>query len=610
MDLFPYDHPRSFQKELIGEVKKAIEGSGHLIAHAPTGLGKTVATLAPALSYAIRNNKTVVFLTSRHTQHIIVFETLKAIKKRFDITIESINFISRQKMCPMDHIQNMSSRDFIDFCKNLVADNKCPFFSKTKKSTNLSVDARLLINSLKVKQPLNSETIFKESKELGMCPYEIAINLAKNAKVIIGDYYYIFSPYIREPFLNKINKSLSDLVIIVDEAHNLSSRLRALMSTKLSTVIINRAKKEAKKFGYANYVTALEALENRLRKEAEQLNDGEEVVAKKGIIDKLDYDTLALNLESLGEEIRKMQRYSYVGSVGSFLIDYKGQDLGFVRILRKEDGEVFLSYNCLDPSILSEEVIRESHSTIFISGTLKPLEMYRDIFGFPEATKLVEYNSPFPEDNKKILINTETSTLYKERGPEMFRRISEISAKIVNTIKGNSIIFFPSYSLKNQIARYLIPLITKTIFEEDEGLSHKQRFEIIERFKGYKDTGSVLLAVTTGSFGEGIDLPGDLLKGVVVVGIPLQPPTLEVKALMNYYNLKFDKGRDYAYIIPAITKSLQNAGRAIRTEKDKGVIAFLDRRYAYQQYYKLLPDNSKIILSKDIEKEINSFFKL
>jgi len=342
----------------------------------------------------------------------------------------------------------------------------------------------------------------------------------------------------------------------------------------------------------------------------ERLVPKEEFMKKIGEID--DYDKIVSDLAFVGDEIREEKKKSYIASVAEFLESWKGGDTGFIRYLKidkDKNDNILLSYRCLDPSVMTKDIVENAHSVIMMSGTLTPTYMYRDLIGF-SSENLVEkeYESPFPEENRLALIIPETSTKFTARNEEQYKRIAEISADVANSISGNCAIFFPSYYLKDRVAKYFNTIYTKSIFSEDARMTSSEKQILIEKFKGYEKVGSCLLAVASGSFGEGIDLPGDLLKGVIVVGLPLNKPDLETKELIAYYDKKFKKGWDYGYILPAITKTLQNAGRCIRTETDKGIVAFLDERYTWPMYFRCFPSEWNLKVKVEFEDMIAEFF--
>jgi len=200
MNLFPYDSKRNVQKELIESITEAIGTKTHLVAHAPTGLGKTVAALAPALQKAIEENKTIFFLTSRHTQHKIAIDTLRLIKEKFKIPIPVVDIIGKKNMCLHDGVQLFTSGEFSNFCKKLVEESKCEFYENFKKSGKVSMVAENVIRQIEERSPMEVEEIVRLCHDEKICPYEISVQLAKHAKVIVADYYYIFNPSIQKRF--------------------------------------------------------------------------------------------------------------------------------------------------------------------------------------------------------------------------------------------------------------------------------------------------------------------------------------------------------------------------------------------------------------------------
>lgn len=633
---FPHSEIRNIQDEFIDAVIEAVNNKKHLIAHAPTGLGKTAAALSPALTYTLKNKKTIFFLTSRHTQHNIVNETLKLIKKKHEQDFITTDVIGKKHMCLQNGIERLYNSEFIEFCKNLREDGTCEFYNNTyeDKKSKLSFRADEAINSLKIKGINTSNDIirFCELEKDKLCPYEISYKLAKDAKVIIADYYHIFNSHIQNTLFKKINKELKDCIIIIDEAHNLPDRIRELMSEQLSLTRLDRAINEAKKYKYDETRYILYKIKEKVielgdtvpEKETEKLITHKEFVEKISEID--EYRKILDDLIFVGDEIRKEHKRSYIAGIAEMMyhwykdknnIEYDDPDreekwekafICYIRIDPKNN-DVIIRSKCLDPGIITGEIINETHTTILMSGTLLPIEMYRDILDLKkEKTIVKELPCPFPPANKLSLIVPETSTKYTERSDDQFKKIATITVNIANSIDGNVAIFFPSYYIKNQIEKYFFKMYKNKIFSETQFMESEERHELIEDFKKNNEDGSILMAVASGSYGEGIDLPGNLLKGVIVVGLPLGKPDLETKELINYYDKKFRKGWDYGYLFPAFNKTLQNAGRCIRTHDDKGIIVYLDERYEWRNYYRCFPKDLKIKITKNFRKEIKEFF--
>jgi len=615
--LFPYDIVRDEQNKLLLLTDAAIENKRNLIVHAPTGLGKTAAALSPALSQAIKNDLTILFLTSRHTQHQIAIETLKEIKTKYQNNFTSVSIIGKKWMCLQPGVGKLYSSDFAEYCKKLKEDKKCEFYNRCKKNmAKFTDDAITTLSTLNRIGPLTTEQVIEHSGVQEMCPYQLSLGMAGKAKVIISDYYYLFHPNIGENFLTRIGKEMDKLIVIVDEAHNLPYRLKDLASEFLTTIILNRAMKEAKKYGYDNTVELLQEIQTVLERLVDSLDiEQEKIVTKEDFVKDLDeqydFDQLIGDLEYIADAVRELQKQSYIGSIAKFLQTWQGQDEGFVRIIAHKRGlrEPFisLSYRCLDPSVVSENIINNTHSTILMSGTLLPTAMYKELLGVKESQEVV-FKDPFPKKNRLNLVIPKTTTKFTARNDKQFQDIAEVLSEVVNDIPGNSLIFFPSYYLRDKVSEHFDVKSNKSIFSERKGMTKPEKHDLLERFKGYKDTGAVLLGVASGSFGEGIDLPGDLLKGVIVVGLPLSQPDLETKSLIDYFDKKFSKGWDYGYLFPAFNKSLQNAGRCIRSETDKGIIIFLDERYVWNNYKRCFPEDWDMEVSQNYKGMVREFF--
>ena len=607
--LFPHEKVRPSQHKLMDDVEKALAKKKNLLAHAHTGIGKTAAVLAPVLSYAIKYDLKVFFLTSRHTQHHIVIDTLKKIREKYNSDFCVADIIGKKFMCLQSGIENLRSSEFTDYCKSLREQEKCNYHDNTRLGNRLSPIARKTLHDLKQAGPSHIENTVNVCSQNNVCPYEIAANLAREANIIVSDYYYVFNESIRNQFFSKIGVDLEKCILIIDEGHNLPRRITELLSEKISSFTIKRAIREARKFKYyetlENIVSIQDFLNNLAKERLQTFNEA--LVKREELTDGIkDYDSLISNLEFVADIVREQQKKSAIGSIAKFLAAWKGQDDGFVRILGAKNGAVVLSYKCIDPGDYANAIINNAHSTIMMSGTLHPLELYADLLDF-KRYDAANYENPFPKENRLNIIIPKTTTKYERRNDAEFYEIAKICSEITNAVPGNMMIYFPSYELRNKIGEYIKIKSRKTLFFEEQGMQKREKRELLQRFSGYKDVGAVLLSVISGSFSEGIDLPG-ILKCVVVVGIPFQQPDLETRQTIDYFSKKFgeQKGKEYGYIFPAINKVMQAAGRCIRSEKDKGVIIFLDERYRfYQKYFK----GMEYIISDNYAKEVKEFFK-
>ncbi len=612
MKYFPYEEIRPFQDILLDQINEAIQNKTNLVVNAPTGLGKTSASLAAALSNTLDTDKTIFFLTSMHTQHNLALETINDIKKKHGVKIIGVDIIGKQHLCLQDGVKNLPNRDFIEYCKTLRSEGKCVYYKNLKKKDKLSFDTKAALNEMKKQGVLDTNKALNISEKHKVCPYETSLILGKESHVIVTDYYYLFNPKIRENFLNKIGKSLEDAIIIVDEAHNLPDRVKSLATENISNITIKRALSELNPIADSNLIHILKVMLETLEEYAQKTKK-EAYVRQDDFSDSIkihtNYDKLIETLEKKAEKIREEKKQSYLGSIASFLEAWSKEDEGFARIFSVQEGYrspiLTLSYKCLDPSIITKPVIQLSSSTIMMSGTLTPTNMYTEILGFDEAIEL-NLRSPFPKENRLNLIVPKTSTKFTRRNQNEFKYMGNIITEIINEVPGNTAVFFPSYKLRDEVYKFI--KCHKTIFLEKPGFSKHEKEILLEKFKGYKNSGAALLGVSSGSFAEGIDLPGDLLKSVVVVGLPLQVPDLETKALIKYYDYRFNKGWDYGYVFPAFNKTLQSAGRCIRSETDRGVIIFLDERYAWPNYKKCFPLSWDIEIDTNYKDKVKEFF--
>jgi DNA excision repair protein ERCC-2 len=639
--LFPHDTPRAQQTELIAGVLRTIDRKGILVAHAPTGLGKTAASLAPAIERGIKEDKIVVFVTNRLTQHALAMETVTRIRQRHNVAVTAVDLIGKKHMCLQPGVENLSGREFAEYCKSMREDGLCEFYTRMKTGEQTSAAARsalIQLGKMAPNTPMQTRECCAE-EEHRVCPYEIAVLQAKDARVIITDYSYLFNPSIREGFFRRINRELADCILIIDEAHNLPDRVKDLATVRITTGIIRRAMTELSRVKDEEHLHHLQQLQELVAKLAtEQERHLSRADLLGGIAHICPVEQLIDDLERIARTVREEQQTSSCGTIAEFLSAWAGEDEGFTRIIaktkdREENGEqaeavegqrslfgaparrmpsasrippAEIRYRCLDPSIITGPVFAAAHATIIMSGTLTPTGMYAHILGAEGAEELT-LTSPFPQHNRLNIVIPKTTTKFTTRSPAMFAEIGRLCAEALMAVPGNVAVFFPSYQLLSDI-KPVIERSHRTVFSEHPSFTKEEREGLLDRFRGYKHTGAILLGVMGGSFSEGIDLPGDELRGVIVVGLPLARPDLETKALIDHYDKKFRRGWDFGYTYPAFNKTLQSAGRCIRTEHDRGVVVFIDERYAWQSYYSCFPKEWNIAITLKHEALIKAFF--
>ena len=627
MPLFPFPKIRSGQKEFMDDIETALIGKRHLVAHASTGIGKTAAVLSVALPFAIENGKDIFFLAPKHTQHSIVIETLKKIKEKYNVNFRVADIIGKQWLCPVKAVDVLSSREFNQFCSTRKKNEECGYYNKIFEGGNkISCDAKDVINEVK-NNILHSHEVKLLCRKKELCPYEICVKAGSESNVIIADYYHIFSPKVRHAFLMKLNKDLGNAILVVDEAHNLPERIRNILSYNLSEYTLSGAIKEARimkdsiEDDFLDIIDILKKFDKeKLKKEGkfkeahvrrEEFTDEISRFANKM---HMTYDEFYLFVDAFGDGILKIpNRYrSHAKTVARFLESWSNPDIGFARILKKNKNSesLELSYKCLDPSVSSAGVFSEAYCAILMSGTLVPLNMYSSILGLENPMEK-EYTSPYPKENKLVLITPGVTTQWKARSDEMYDKYAEKLKNMIDIIPGNVAVFFPSYDILKKIHEVIKDKhpISKSILAEKQDMKKDERNELYNSLINYSSgKGSVLLGVQAGSMSEGMDYPKNALSAVIIVGLPLGIPDLETQSLIEYYDFKFNMGMDYGYIYPAMTKALQSAGRGIRSETDRGAIIFMDERFKWKNYAKYFPNEFEPNITDKPEVWIKKFF--
>ena len=636
---FPYKSLRKGQFEFLKKVFENISQRRNIMVSAPTGLGKTISAIAPAISIAKKNDLTVVCLTSRQTQANQIIKTIREISIKSKEKISYVAFIGKRSMCAHQDKDFYPPNDFNEFCKKMRTSGKCEYY-KNSQNKNYEEKINKIIerssNSfMSIEEFIklaSSSTIVNSKGVVGFCPYEVAGKKAYKTDVVICDFNYIFSGNIRENFLSKIGRSLDECILIVDEAHNLPDRIRNSNSLSLSTDLIKNASKELNEFvktsKYDFYISnlrfALNDLyhENLLGEKTEYITPREEFIKlylskfeKTLSGEKITIERIVDDLLYIDEIVKKEKIVSYIGKVAKFLDAYTNVDTeSYLFVLEKqikaENTTLYLKIKCIDPSDVSSKLVNQTFSTVMMSATLSPITMYRDILGVNNC-EMLELDSPFARERQLTLVVDDVTTKYTSRTDVMFKKIAKKIEVILNAMENkNGIIFFPSYNLMDKILGNLdIVNLNRKVLREKRYMKKEEKENFVEEFKTtYSTKAKVLFAVTSGSFAEGLDLPNEALELVVVVGLPLPVPSLYIKEVIKYFDKKFSKGQLYGYIYPAIGKIIQAAGRCIRTENDKGVIILMDNRFLWPIYSSIFPKYWSLIRTRNPEREIEEFY--
>ena len=468
----------------------------------------------------------------------------------------------------------------------------CKYYSNTE-----TADPSALVSYLREKHPTQEE--FSEyCAEKEMCAYETMKRILPEADVIAAPYPFFFMPPVLHRFMDWIGVPLESTIVVIDEAHNLPDYLREVMTSEYSLNALALTEKEAREWGDFEVAEGLKitdvtlALREIMKAAADEYlieEDGlippyflqDELMERLGTTSRT-IASMIKSLEEVGEIITESKKQkkklprSYIGSLGRFLRHWYSVEEGFyVRLVTGGDNVRFKLY-CMDPREASQP-LSGCHSSIHMSGTLAPLDLYVNELGLGDA-EMRFFASPFDPSNLMVRHVEDVSTKYEEmNNPENLFLLEHRTAEIVKSTNRNTAVFFPSYKLMDTFIRDGVPDdIGKDIFYERRGMTQTDLMEAVEGFRNTPQ--SVIFAVTGGRISEGLDFPDKDLEVAVLIGIPYPKPTAKHTAFTRYCDIRFGDGFEYASKIPAARKMRQAVGRLIRSENDVGAAVILDRR--------------------------------
>lgn len=604
--LFPYD-PRKNQVKMMDDIRSSVEKGIALIYQASTGSGKTICTLVPALEYAEKEGKKILYLTRTNSQQKQVILELRKVGGFFGMGLQG-----RNNNCLLaledEELSKGSAEELSKYCsdrkkevREQMAEDKenysCPYYAGLLKSSFES-----LISWMKKEVPTVDE--FRVGcSELNVCPYEAAKASVSEAVLVTAPYVYFFVPFIRRRLLEWMGVEMDDIIVIVDEAHNLPEYARDLASGDLSQISIERTISEGIQRGDPHVGEDI-TVTHLCRTLSEILNDmaKEYVVEDDGLVppnelrtelmhnlrvNTNDIKELVRDLKLQGELVQQQKRdekklpRSYMNTMADFLLFWINMERAhYIKLVRGGSNPAIEGY-CLDPSRVTE-CLNHCHTSIHMSGTLEPLDEYRDSLGLPFDTVTRIYPPPFPPENKAVYYMRGVTTKYDRmnRDDTMVDSIRDILEDVLESVDRNTVVFFPSYRLMDQVCR---PLLQRDdVFIEGQSMNQAELMELVARFKV---EGGKLFSVIGGRISEGMDFPGKELEVAVIVGIPYPKPTARQRGLQHYYDMKFGKGWEYTVKAPAVRKILQSSGRVVRSETDKGAVLILDERAVHFKDY-------------------------
>jgi len=624
---FPYPSIRPYQDLFINTIFEAVENRRHVLIEGSNGLGKTVSALSACLPLADEHGLQILYVAKTHRQHERVIEELNAISRRESVSGLSVR--GRTDMCfhPMIVRHAPDATSAMEICELLKARHQCPYYENIESREERFSDLREHV----VSRPYKASEVQEVCKAERFCPYELVKKALPDVDVLALSYMYVFDPSVRGAFLKHLSRPLNEVILIVDEAHNLPDTAVEIASDSLTVFAMRQAQLEAEKFRrreMGEFAGTLRALTEKMAQQVEK----ESLVSPSQLIDDLrnegNVDDPQVFFEEMHEagslvkqQLLKEGRYprSFIHRVGEFLLKWleTNGDVAYTHVLsrylaRTGVPSAKLEVVALDPSKVTEPVFSAVYCSVNMSGTLQPLESYVKVTHLPASTVCQALPSPFPKEHILSLACCGVTTAMEHRTPAMYRKIVRRIVEVVENTPANVGVFAASYEVLERVLEAgLEDSVEKPLFSEHRGMKSRENERLINKFKSYaKRGGAVLLGVQGGRSSEGADYPGDQMNAVAVVGVPYAEPTPTVNAQIRYFDERFyGHGREYGYVVPALKKAAQAAGRPIRTLEDRGAIVFLDHRFAtpYCQRYlpvwlrrgmKTLPDEDNAISSE------------
>jgi len=610
---FPHDKLRPHQDEMIASVEHALNEGRHLLVSAPAGVGKTTAALYPVLRYALAHDKRVFFVTAKNTQQQIVLETLRRMVLAGAAHPNAVFFRSRETMC----INNVyACRE--EFCPHL-------------RDFQPKLHATGVVDRLLAEQLITPEATVEAGRGVSLCPFELALIEAELTDVIVCDYNYIFDPqvYFRRFFLEA---DYSNAILIIDEAHNLVQRALDYYSPSLSRQQLRDLKgdlrhvepslaKELRKF--------LGELEDFFRRqvrpqgdeytqldESEMSRDKYLIPSPREFFEELKPTFNKLTMRYLldkttrGRAIPDDPVDEFFSAFGQFcaVLAMEGEEFSYVY---DTTGGESLKIVCKDPSRQLAQRLDGFHSAIAMSATLEPMDFYRQMLGFdPKRTGQASFPSPFPKENRRIVVVPTVSTTFRARSAH-YGRIANVIATTAAARLGNYMALFPSYDFLRGVAGR-VPQGPWEVLVQEPKMTEQQRSSLLDALKEPQPP-KLILAVQGGLFAEGVDYPGETLSGVIIVSPALPQVSFERELMRQYYQDHYGKGFEFAYLYPGMNRVIQSVGRLIRSETDRGVAVLVCQRFAQTQYSTLFPPDwsesmADIRAGYDLANELAGFW--
>lgn len=599
--VFPFGDPRSGQEELIEEVGACVKGGDTLILQAPTGMGKTLGVMYPALKSALSRGSQLIYVTPKNSQHAVARDAVVRMQAQGS-KLKALVLTAKSKLCMKE--ETICNPEYCEFAKG--------YYSK--------MAANDIVKKVVKADILDRHRFVKYARKYEVCPFELSLDCIKHVDVVVGDYNYVFSPFnIMGRFSRQMTGEMDKPDLVIDEAHNLPSRACGYYSAALSVHELQELEKKVsllpQHVSFVARAAARDAIKliQSHKPDVFSRQDCEITIASNAFIDLLarisEFSTRyleSLTFPPAADPVLELHR-----TIDTFTsaLDNAGAD-EFVSLYQSTAGGT-IKLVCCDASEMLRESYRTVRSVVAFSATLKPFDYYADLMGFDtEKIGIKEFCSPFPKENRKLLVIPQISTKYADR-ERNYGKIAEAVSRITSLKRGNYVVFFPSFDFLHRVK----PLVDSYGFEvlvQQREMTQTMTEQYLNVLRAGHDP-VILFAVQGGVFSEGVDYPGDMLIGTIVVGPALPTFDFERETLMRYYQDKYGHGNAYACIYPAMTKVVQSAGRVIRSQSERGLIVLLGKRFIEKDYIVAMPsdwydDSVNELISGSILSDIAQFW--
>lgn len=592
---FPFAY-RKGQRKMVSGIYHAISKKEQIFIQAPTGVGKTMSAVFPAVR-AIGQGmaETVFYLTARTITRTVAQDAFEILRDR-GLLFKVITITAKEKLC---------------FCDKPECDpEKCPYAKGHYDRINDAV-----YELWTTEQSFDRETLLRHAQKWQVCPFEMSLDLAVWMDGVICDYNYVFDPNVCLKRFFGENVS-GNYLFLIDEAHNLVDRGREMYSASICLNDVIETRKFVKPYSQKLWKKL-----GKVKKQMEELrqNCGEWKVQENAGV-------LPISLLSVQGELDQLLEEPPAQEVVDGILDFYFEVRDFLNISElvddnyvvytafDENGRFYMKLFCVNPAENLQKCLDKGNSTVFFSATLLPLQYYRKMLSTRSENFGMYVESPFEQKKRCLMICRDVSSKYTRRGYEEYRKIAEYIARMSWQKKGNYMVFFPSYRLMEdvyQVYQDEFSVSWVRCISQHASMTELEREEFLEEFTEETEETLVGFCVMGGIFSEGIDLIGDRLIGAAVVGTGLPQVNCEREILKGYYDEKGEQGFDYAYRYPGMNKVLQAAGRVIRTKEDTGAILLMDERFLNRDYRNLFPrewNDACTCTLGNVEKHLQAFW--